>query len=75
MKKFVTVGKKIVQGAGEAKRRILTHKSEGIDGILVVVGLCIVALLLIVVMKDQLADFVTTLFGNMTTKAQGILGI
>lgn len=75
MKKFAAVGEKIMRRAGETKRRILTHKSEGVDGILVTVGLCIVALLLIVVMKDQLADFVTTLFGNMTTKAQGILGI
>lgn len=48
-------------------------KEEGIDGILVTVGLCIIALLLCVVMKDSLTSFITTLVTSMTTKAQGIL--
>ena len=48
-------------------------REEGIDGILVTVGLCIIALLLCVVMKDSLTSFITTLVTSMTTKAQGIL--
>ncbi len=46
---------------------------EGIDGILVTVGLCIIALLLCVVMKDSLTAFIQTLVTAMTTKAQQIL--
>lgn len=49
-------------------------KDAGIDGILVTVGLCIIALLLCVVMKDSLADFITTIVEAMTTKANTILG-
>lgn len=48
-------------------------KEPGIDGILVTVGLCIIALLLCVVMKDSLQTFITTLVDNMTTQAQNIL--
>ena len=58
-----------------AKNKILTHKSKGIDKLLVTVVMCIIALILSVVMKDQLTDFITTIFANMKTKAQGILGI
>jgi len=46
---------------------------EGIDGILVTVGLCIIALVLCVVMKDSLSTFIKTLVGAMTTEAQNIL--
>lgn len=45
----------------------------GIDGILVTVGLCIIALLLCVVMKDSLQSFIETIVGSMTTEAQNIL--
>lgn len=45
----------------------------GIDGILVTVGLCIIALLLCVVMKDSLQTFIETIVGAMTTEAQNIL--
>lgn len=45
----------------------------GIDGILVTVGLCIIALLLCVVMKDSLQTFIETLVTAMTTEAQKIL--
>ncbi len=48
-------------------------KDEGIDGILVTVGLCIIALLLCVVMKDSLAGFIETIVEAMTTKAGDIL--
>lgn len=48
-------------------------KDEGIDGILVTVGLCIIALLLCVVMKDSLGGFIETIVQSMTTKAGEIL--
>lgn len=49
------------------------EKEAGIDGILVTVGLCIIALLLCVVMKDSLQVFITTIVKNMTKEAQNIL--
>ena len=48
-------------------------KEAGIDGILVTVGLCIIALLLCVVMKDSLASFIQTIVTAMQNKANGIL--
>ncbi len=48
-------------------------KEDGIDGILVTVGLCIIALLLCVVMKDSLAGFIENIVQSMTTKAGEIL--
>lgn len=48
-------------------------KEDGIDGILVTVGLCIIALLLCVVMKSSLEEFIETLVDAMTLKAQQIL--
>ena len=48
-------------------------KDEGIDGILVTVGLCIIALLLCVVMKESLGDFIQTIVEGMTTKASELL--
>lgn len=57
-----------------AVKNVIFKKSQGIDGILVTVGLCIIALLLCVVMKDSLSTFISTIVQNMLTKAQGILG-
>lgn len=48
-------------------------KEPGIDGILVTVGLCIIALLLCVVMKDSLKAFIETIVTAMTNEAQSIL--
>ena len=56
-------------------KKVFTKKHSGVDGIFVTIGLCIIALLLCVVMKDQLTTFVETIMGNLTTKAQSILGI
>lgn len=66
---------KAKETAQQKALQLLLKKREGIDGILVTVGLCIIALLLCVVMQDQLTSFIETLVGDMTTKAQGILGI
>lgn len=49
------------------------RKEPGIDGILVTVGLCIIALLLCVVMKDSLETFIQTIVKAMTTEAEKIL--
>ncbi len=49
------------------------EKEAGIDGILVTVGLCIIALLLCVVMKDSMTTFIQTIVNSMTSQAQKIL--
>lgn len=54
-------------------REYAMHREEGIDGILVTVGLCIIALLLCVVMKDSLTTFIQTIVTAMQTKAADIL--
>ena len=58
----------------ERLRRAMAGKSSGIDGLLVTVGLCIIALLLCVVMKDKLEVFIGTIVDALTAKATGILG-
>ena len=58
----------------ERLRSVLAGKSSGIDGLLVTVGLCIIALLLCVVMKDRLEIFIRTIVDALTAKATGILG-
>ena len=48
-------------------------KQPGIDGILVTVGLCIIALVLCVVMKDSMTSFIQTIVNSLTSEAQKIL--
>lgn len=48
-------------------------KEAGIDGILVTVGLCIIALLLCVIMKSSLQAFITTIVQGLTNEAQELL--
>lgn len=48
-------------------------QDDGIDGILVTVGLCIIALVLCVVMKDSLKVFIQDLVTAMTKQAKSIL--
>ena len=62
MKKFM---KEIMKKAVRKGMR----KEPGIDGILVTVGLCIIALLLCVVMKDSMTGFIETIVKSMTEKA------
>ena len=72
MRKIVEV-KNIV---GTRLQRILQlgmKKEEGIDGILVTVGLCIIALLLCVVMKDSLQKFIESIVAALTREANKIL--
>lgn len=56
----------------KVKKMAMTRES-GIDGILVTVGLCIIALLLCVVMKDSLTGFIQTIVTAMQNRANGIL--
>ena len=49
------------------------NSEEGLDGILVTIGLCIIALLLCVVMRDSLTEFIKTLVTAMTESAKNIL--
>lgn len=62
-----------IQKGIELIRRAAARKENGIDGILVTVGLCIIALLLCVMMKDSLTDFIETIVQAMTEKANLIL--
>ena len=57
----------------EKIKNTFLHKEEGIDGILVTIGLCIIALVLCVVMKDALAAFIQSITTSMTQRAQDIL--
>lgn len=62
-----------VDGVMNRVKNAAMKKEAGIDGILVTVGLCIIALLLCVVMKDSLASFIQTIVSAMQEKANGIL--
>lgn len=64
---------KVMAGTGRKLKAHAFHKEPGIDGILVTVGLCIIALLLCVVMKDSLADFIDTIVTALENRATGIL--
>ncbi|MBD5529991.1 MAG: hypothetical protein HDR02_16565 [Lachnospiraceae bacterium] len=82
MNKFYNIKNRICAGERKEKskermrrlRRAMAGKSSGIDGLLVTVGLCIIALLLCVVMKDKLEVFIGTIVDALTAKATGILG-
>lgn len=62
-----------MERAGKSLLRKGMKKEAGIDGILVTVGLCIIALLLCVVMKDSLTTFIETIVASLTTEAQKLL--
>ena len=64
-RKMRMIGRKLVEMG--------MRKEPGIDGILVTVGLCIIALLLCVVMKDSLKAFIETIVNAMTSEALNIL--
>jgi len=55
-------------------KEFVTKKSQGIDGLLVTVGLCIIALLLCVVLKDAMTVFISTIVDALQVKATAILG-
>ena len=72
--KLIAVKYVVLNKCGELKEKFLEARHPGIDGILVTVGLCIIALLLCVFMKEQLTSFISKIIGEMTTKASTILG-
>ena len=53
-------------------RRLAMNREVGLDGILVTIGLCIIALLLCVVMRDSLTEFIQTIVSEMTNSAKKI---
>ena len=61
--------KKVFVKAGQ----LAMNREEGLDGILVTIGLCIIALLLCVVMRDSLTEFIQTIVSEMTNSAKNIL--
>lgn len=67
--KVVEAGMNIM---GRIKRAALLRE-EGLDGILVTIGLCVIALVLCAVMKESMSGFITTLTTSMTSKAQTML--
>ena len=73
MKMWLTsCGIKVKRAAGSLFAKGM-KKEAGIDGILVTVGLCVIALLLCVVMKDSLKVFIETIVQALTSEAQKIL--
>lgn len=67
--KLANGAKKVMEAVSKAALK----KEPGIDGILVTVGLCIIALLLCVVMKDSMTSFIQTIVSTLTSEAQKIL--
>ena len=67
------VQKKMREIKGKCLEKCMTSTHPGIDGILVTVGLCIIALVLCVFMKDKLSSFLTTIVNEMTQKASTML--
>ncbi len=66
------MGRKLRKGLKRLADRGL-RKEPGIDGILVTVGLCVIALVLCVVMKDSMTQFIKAIVDAMTKEAAGIL--
>lgn len=76
LEKNVESMKKAAYGVMGMKERFIRRamkREAGIDGILVTVGLCIIALLLCVVMKESMSGFIQTIVTSLTTEAQKIL--
>jgi predicted dinucleotide-utilizing enzyme len=63
----------IIEKAEAMKEKFWECTHPGIDGILVTVGLCIIALVLCMFMKEQLQTFIQSIVTNMTGKAQQML--
>lgn len=74
-KRLVNYKERMKDRLDEKYIQFMTAKSSGIDGLLVTVGLCIIALVLCVVMKKSLSDFITKVVEQMQLKALGILDV
>lgn len=62
-----------VRGFRDGLMKSAMRKEAGVDGILVTVGLCIIALLLCVVMKDGLTNFINGILQQLTNEAKEVL--
>lgn len=74
--KWSMLGKRVVavvKNVADRTMQAAMKKEDGIDGILVTVGLCIIALLLCVVMKDSLTTFIQSIVTEMTNEAKEVL--
>ncbi len=71
--RFRMTGIRFWNGLTEKMTDLQTAADPGIDGILVTVGLCIIALLLCVVMKNSLTEFIQSIVSSMTKEASDIL--
>lgn len=69
---FIAGKNSVVRGLQGIKREAM-KTDPGIDGILVTVGLCVIALLLCLVMKSSLSTFISSIVTDLTTEAQKIL--
>lgn len=50
------------------------RKHKGVDGIIVVLFLCIIAVVLCAIFKDQITTFMTGVMRQLTDKANTIIG-
>lgn len=50
----------------------LNQKKEGINGIVIEVGLLVVGVVLLVIFKDQIGDFIKNLIKTSTDKLNGM---
>lgn len=74
--RFMSVENRVRMRIGNVVQKfgaLMMEKEEGIDGILVTVGLCIIALLLCVVMKESLTTFIQNIVSAMSKSANNIL--
>lgn len=53
--------------------RVFTKKDKGDKAIVVEVGLAVIAVVLLVIFKNEMKDFIETLIGNMQTEIGKIL--
>ncbi len=71
--RLIEVKNELLGKCENIRNKIMEARHPGIDGILVTVGLCIIALLLCVFMKEELTGFINTTVDKLTSQATTIL--
>ena len=61
--------RKVKDGIGGFMRK----KFAGVDGILVTIFLCVIAIVLCIIFRDQIKKFITDIMESLLTKSQSIL--
>lgn len=76
MKKIDEIWFKVLNKGLAARESLRSRlkKDKGSSEIIVVIGLMVIALVVLIVMKDKITAFVNTLTDAMTNKAINILG-